>query len=197
MILDTQVNNYFELIDILRKSVQSGVDIVQLRDKRGNAKDILAFAKQAKKITKDKVPFVINDRVDLVLISDVSGVHVGQEDISLNDARNLLGKKKIIGVSCQNMAHVKCAQLQGADYVGFGSVFKTDTKPDRLPMDLQLLREAGRSCRIPLFAIGGINRNNISIIKDLGIKRAAVCRDICCSKDVPRTVQEYRSVLTV
>ncbi len=184
LILDAQVNSYRELIDILRKSVRCGVDIVQLRDKKGNARDILAFALQARKIIQDKIPLIINDRVDLALISGADGVHVGQEDISLNDARRILGHKKIIGVSCQTPAHVKRAQSQGADYVGFGSVFKTQTKPDRSAMDLNVLKKVAQSCQVPLFAIGGITYKNIGRLRELGVKRVAVCREICLAKDV-------------
>ena len=195
LILDAQVNSYTELIDILKRSVESGIKIVQLRDKKGSAREILGFAQRAKEIINDKALFIMNDRVDLALISNASGVHVGQEDIPIKDARLLLGAKKIIGVSCQTKSQVKTAELQGADYIGFGSVFKTDTKPDRFPMDLDLLKDVSRSCGIPLYAIGGIRRTNVVGIKDIGVDRVAVCRDICCSKDVSGAVKFFQKVL--
>ena len=89
LILDAQVNSYGQLLEILKKSVRSGVDIVQLRDKTGSARKILEFTAQAAKIVGDKIPFIINDRVDLVLMSGAAGVHVGQEDIPIREARKL------------------------------------------------------------------------------------------------------------
>lgn len=195
LILDAQVNSYQELIEILKQSVLSGVDIVQLRDKKGSARDILAFAQKARKITKDMIPFIINDRVDIALISDVSGVHLGQEDISLPDARRLLGEGKIIGVSCQTKAHVRRAIREGADYVGFGSVFLTQTKPDRSAMDLGLLSDVGQTCTIPLFAIGGIGIDNVGRLRELGIHRVAVCRDICLAKSASIAVKRMSRIL--
>lgn len=195
LILDAQVNSHSELLDILKKSVQGGVDIVQLRDKHGSARDILAFSKIALKIVGDKVPYIINDRVDLAILADAHGVHLGQEDISVSLARTMLGKKKIIGVSCQTLEHAKTAQKQGADYIGFGSVFQTQTKPGRSAMDLKILESVVRKVSIPLFAIGGISRRNIGMLRSLGVSRVAVCRDICQSADVKKVTGEIKSRL--
>lgn len=195
LILDAQVNDYRQLLDILKKSVVSGVDIVQLRDKFGHAKNILAFAKEAKKIIRGKVPFIVNDRADLALIADADGVHVGQDDISLKEARRLLGPEKIIGLSCQTVAHVHQAQKDGADYVGFGSIFKTLTKPGRTPMDLKILKKAAQTSIVPLFAIGGVGLKNVAMIRALGIQRVAVCRDVCLAKNIAQVVSALKQQL--
>lgn len=186
LILDTQVNSYKQLLDILKKSIRGGVDIVQLRDKSGSAKDILAFSKEAQKIIGKKVPFIINDRVDLAIVTGASGVHLGQEDIPIKQARRMMGENALIGISCQNLEHARKAQKDGADYIGFGSIFKTQTKPGRSPMDLDILKRVIRDIKVPVFAIGGINSGNIGLLRKIGVDRVAVCREICLAKDVSR-----------
>jgi thiamine-phosphate pyrophosphorylase len=195
LILDAQVNSYSQLLEILKKSVRSGVDIVQLRDKTGSARNILEFTKQASKIIGDKIPFIINDRVDLTILTGAAGVHVGQEDIPIREARKLLGSRKIIGVSCQTLDHARLAERDGADYIGFGSVFKTQTKPGRSPMDLKVLQSVMRKISIPVFAIGGITCKNIGRLRELGVERVAVCREICLSKDIATVVQGVKRIL--
>ena len=195
LILDTEVAGYDQLFKIAKESVPAGVDIVQLRDKEGSARDILKFSKLILKILRNRIPYIVNDRLDLALASGAAGVHLGGDDLPLSLARKLTGKKFIIGVSCQNMDQVKAAQKYGADYIGFGSVFKTLTKPLRQPMDLKLLEKVNAQSKIPLFAIGGISENNISILKSIGIKRIAVCRSICDAKDVAQATGHLKNLL--
>ena len=146
LILDAEVLNYDALLQVLKDSVRGSIDIVQLRDKFGSAKDILDFCHKALKITKHKIPFIVNDRADIAILSDADGLHVGQEDLDLLEARKLMGKRKIIGVSCQNLQHARQAEREGADYLGFGSIFHTKTKPGRQPMDLKVRIQNG-PCR--------------------------------------------------
>lgn len=195
LILDAQVLEYQKLLTLLKESVRFGIDVVQLRDKFGSAKDILFFCHKALRITRHKVPFILNDRVDLAMIAGVDGVHLGQEDIACAEARRILGPKAIIGVSCQQCPQVVKAKRDGADYVGFGSVFKTLTKPQRSPMDADLLVRVMRKEHLPIFAIGGINSDNVRAVKELGVKRVAVCRDILLSADVRGTIGRFKEIL--
>ena len=195
LILDAQVLSYKDLLAKLKPAVRFGVDIVQLRDKKGDAKDILEFCKQAQRIIQKKALFIVNDRVDLAILTGADGVHLGQEDISYAQARKLMGPKSIIGVSCQTKEQTKKAQRQGADYIGFGSVFETQTKPERQPMNLELLKDVVKTIDIPVFAIGGISRSNIDQVREAGAKRVAVCRDILLAKDVSRTVNDLKKSL--
>ena len=144
LVLDAGVNPYRKLLEILQQSVGHGVDIVQLRDKKGTARDILAFSRAARQIIRGKIPYLINDRVDLAGLA-ADGVHLGQEDIPIVEAREILGASAIIGVSCQTLDATRCAQAQGADYIGFGSVFKTLTKPHRRPQDSRLLKKVAKA----------------------------------------------------
>lgn len=196
LILDRQVNSYAKLFEIARKAIFAGVDIVQLRDKTGSAKDILEFSKRILKLTKNRIPYIINDRIDLVMISRSSGVHLGQEDASLTQARKMMGNKALIGISCQTFDHAQKAQKEGADYIGFGSVFRTFTKPDRTPMDIRLLKKVIQKINIPVFAIGGINLKNITALKKIGVKRIVVCRAIAQSGNVAETVRQFKGSIT-
>ena len=189
LILDAQVLGYADLLQVLKDSVRSGIGIVQLRDKKGSAKTILDFCHRALRITKHKVPFIVNDRADLALLSGADGLHVGQEDLDCLQARKIMGPSKIIGVSCQNLAQARKAQKQGADYIGFGSVFETKTKPERGAMDLVLLQKVVKQIKIPVFPIGGISRMNIGSLFPLGVSRAAVCRDILLANDACQAVR--------
>jgi len=196
LILDTQVLDYDDLLRVLKDSVRSGIDIVQLRDKKGSAKEILDFCRKALKITRHKIPFIVNDRADVALVSGADGLHVGQEDLTYLQARKMMGPSKIIGVSCQNLEHALKAQSQGADYIGFGSVFQTQTKPGRQAMDLDLLQKVIRRIKIPVFPIGGISRGNIGRLIPLGATRAAVCRDILLAKNVAQATKELKMFLS-
>lgn len=192
LILDRGVCDYKRLLEVLKVAIEGGVDIVQLRDKKGSDRDILEFSKNALQICKGRVLFIMNDRVDLALAAGADGVHLGQEDGSVKEARAALGPKAVIGVSCQTLAHAKKAEKEGADYLGFGSVFKTLTKPERQPMDLKLLAKVIREISIPVFPIGGINLKNVAT---LGVERAAVCRAILEAKDPRAAAGAFRKIL--
>ncbi len=198
LILDAGVCPYDRLFVVLKEAVCSGVDIVQLRDKVGSAKDILFFGRKALSWLKGRVPFIINDRIDIARVIGASGVHLGQDDVPLVEARRMLGPRAMIGISCQSLAHVRQACKQGADYAGFGSVYKTLTKPERSPMDLsglgRVVQYAG-SRAFPFFAIGGITRGNLDQVKNQGVCRVAVCRDILLAGDTRRSVGEFRAAL--
>jgi len=192
LILDTQVLDYGALLQVLKDSVRGGIDIVQLRDKKGSTKEILDFCRKVLKITKHQIPFIVNDRADLAFFSGADGLHLGQEDLKYSLAFRMLGKNKIIGVSCQTLDQALKAQAQGVDYIGFGSVFQTKTKPGRQAMDLGLLQKVIRQVKIPVFSIGGISRGNIDQLIRLGVERVAVCRDILLAKDTVKAVKELK-----
>lgn len=196
VILDTAVLQYDQLLAVLRIIVKAGVDIVQLRDKQGLAKDMVLFCQQAKRITQQRTLLIMNDRVDVAVAAGVDGVHIGQEDLSLQDVKRLVSKHMLIGLSCQNLLQARRAKVLGAHYIGFGSVFKTKTKPERIPMDLKLLQKVHKEIKIPIFAIGGINRNNVKNILSFGVKRVAVCREVLLAKKPDQVVSDFRQILS-
>jgi len=195
LVLDADVCPYSRLQEALRLAVKAGVKIIQLRDKRGSAGKIMAFAGKTRRYWKGRSLFIVNDRVDVALACGADGVHLGRDDIPLGEARKLAGPRLIIGASCQTLAHLRQAQQEGADYIGFGSVFRTRTKPQRRPMDLALLASAAKAARIPLFAIGGITPANAVKVVEAGASRIAVTRSILLARDVGRTIKELHAVL--
>ncbi len=194
LILDRDVAGFEALFETARQAVAGGIDIIQLRDKQSSAKAIFDFSKKLVKLLKGRVPFILNDRADLASASGADGVHVGQDDLPVSLARKILGPQAIIGTSCQKWPQLKNAVHEGADYIGFGSVFKTKTKPDREPMDLNLLTVAIRKTPLPIFAIGGIDLKKAQILKTQGINRIAVCRAIC---EAPSPLEATKRFLKV
>lgn len=195
VILDAQVADYNELFRVVENCVSCGVDIVQLRDKTGETGNVLNFSKDIVKYLKKKILFIVNDSVKIALESGADGVHLGQSDGSVADARKEIGKNFLIGRSCQTLEQAMIAQDEGADYIGFGSVFKTLTKPERIPMDLSLLETVLRKIRIPVFPIGGIDLENIEQVISRGAGRVAVCRALCESARFARDAREFHEKL--
>ncbi|MCB9757296.1 MAG: thiamine phosphate synthase [Candidatus Omnitrophica bacterium] len=191
VVLDNSVADFKELLRVLKKTVDAGAGIIQLRSKDGSAREILAFCQKANAYVKGKALFIVNDRLDLALAGDCDGVHLGQHDLPLDQARKICGAGKMIGVSCQTLNQSLQAQKQGADYIGFGSVFTTKTKPERSPMNLKLLSEIGRKIKIPVFFIGGITLVNLDRVVEYGGRRVAVTRAICKAKDVKGTTKKF------
>lgn len=180
---------------MLKDAVRFGVDVVQLRNKFLPTKEMLSLCSGIKQIVKGRALFIVNDRIDVALLAKADGVHLGQDDIPYVQARQLMGKNKIIGLSCQTLAQARAAKRWGADYIGFGSVFKTKTKPERSPMDLRLLRQVWQKVDMSIFPIGGISQANIDRLTDLGINRAAVCRDILLAKEPGQAVAGLKTLL--
>lgn len=183
---------------ILKKALQGGVDIVQLRDKTSSTKTLMRTAQALKKIAhKLNIPFIINDRLDIALAINADGVHLGQDDLPVSAARKILGKKKIIGLSTHSLKEVKAAQKEPIDYIGFGPVFKTATKPDLAPKGIEMLKAALKASELPVFPIGGIEESTLSAIisKKINITCAAVCRPICISNNPKQSAQKLKDKL--
>ena len=165
-----------ELYRKVHKLLQSGVRIVQYRDKLRSGKDKLIISKQLKTICQsfDSL-LIINDDIHIAKKINAHGVHLGQKDISCTEARNILGSDPIIGISCQNNFELALkAQHQGADYVAFGSIFKTTTKQDVVYCSLEDLKNFVGNLEIASVAIGGINLNNCQEVKRSGVDMIAM-----------------------
>lgn len=170
--------------------------VIQLRDKGSNKKDILKEALKLKKIlSKTKTIFIINDYLDIAKIACCDGIHLGQDDASIEVARKVLGKNKIIGISCHNIKQAKEAQTKGADYIGIGPIFATPTKPEYKAIGLGILEKIKKEIKIPAFAIGGINKSNIKQIIGKGISRAAMVRQICRAQDIKKSALYFNRLL--
>ncbi len=142
----------------------------------------------------DKVPFIINDNVDLALEIDADGVHVGQDDMEAGEVRKRLGEDKIIGVSAHSVEEALRAEKCGATYLGSGAVFGSGTKKDVGTLDHEVLKEICAAVQIPVVAIGGISRDNILQLKGTGIDGVAVISAIFAQKDIRAAAQELRKL---
>lgn len=168
------------------KSLVSGneIGLIQLRDKFSAKTEVLKFAsKLAKYLALTKTLLIINDYLDVAAGTLADGVHLGQQDSSLKQARKILGKDKLIGISCHNFAQALQAQKEGADYIGIGPIFETATKPGYPGIGLKAAAKLKAKIKIPCFAIGNISQGNLEQVMDAGIKRIAVCRAILGNND--------------
>jgi len=168
------------------------IGLIQLRDKVSDKADLLNYAFKLKKSlgSSSKALFIINDYLDLAIASQADGVHLGQGDLSLSKARKLLGKDKIIGVSCHSLAQALKAQKGGADYIGIGPIYSTATKPEYKAIGLEVLRKLKGKIKIPYYAIGGIDKTKIARIVEAGATRIAVCRAILKADNPDRAANQ-------
>ena len=174
----------------VEKALKGGVTFVQLREK---ALDEQAFLEEAKEIQKlceqYHVPFVINDNVEIAAQIGADGVHVGQSDMEAGDVREKLGPDRIIGVSAQTVEQAVRAQERGADYLGVGAVFPTGSKADAVEVSHETVRAITEAVDIPVIAIGGITKDNVSELSGTGICGIAVISAIFAQTDIEGAAQ--------
>lgn len=175
-----------DLYKSVEESILGGVTLVQLREKNIDDEKFLEIAKKLKEITdKYRIPLIINDNVKVAKLVDADGVHIGQSDEELTEARKELGDNKIIGVSVSNIEEALKAQRDGADYLGIGAVFFTGSKKDiNVPIGLENLKKIVDSISIPNVAIGGIHLDNISDVMKTGVDGVAVISEILEKEDI-------------
>lgn len=185
VIIDTKACGRREPVNVAREAIAGGADVIQLRDKQANAKDLMKVGRVIRSLTrKKKVLFIINDRPDIAKAVDADGVHLGQDDLPIDIARSILGRKKIIGLSTHSVLQAMQAQKSGADYIGVGPIFTTPTKPGYKAVGVDLIKKVRNKIRIPFVAIGGIDESNIDEILDAGAISVAVVRAVCAAKDI-------------
>lgn len=197
LVTDSTDKSEDEFLDILEKGCMGGITLLQLREKKRSGRDFLALALKAKTITdKYNIPFIINDRIDVALASGASGVHVGQSDIPVHYARMLLGKDKIVGATAKTVDQALEAYKQGADYLGVGAIFPTTTKVVTQITDVSTLNEICNTVPIPAIAIGGLNINNIDILKDSPIAGISVVSAIMKAEDPKKAASDLKIKIT-
>ena len=195
-------------------AIKGGVSVVQLREKECSSREFYEMAKAVKTITDAyEVPLLINDRIDIALAVGADGVHLGQSDLPLDAARNLLGADKIVGATANTVELAQKAWREGADYLGVGDVFGTTTKADTrhehmvqpkmvyisqtteygTVYTLEELKEIKESVPIPIVAIGGVNEDNIALLRETGVDGAAVISAIVGQKDITAAAEELIS----
>jgi len=196
LILDKKALGRKPLPAVLNNLKNSGIDVIQLRDKASRKIEVLKAAFSLKKLLSGaKTLFIINDHADIAAICAADGVHLGQCDIPIRTARRMLGKNKIIGISCHSLKQALAAQRNGADYIGIGPIFSTPTKPEYKPIGLKELAKLRGRIRIPYFAIGDINKSNLKSLLAAGADRAAFCRAILKAKNPEYETKGLRKLI--
>lgn len=183
------------LIEVVKESLEGGVTFLQLREKELDDESFLKEAKELKALCREyKVPFVINDNVEIAIKTDADGVHVGQSDMEAGDVRKRLGPDKIIGVSAQTVEQAVLAEKRGADYLGVGAVFPTGSKDDADDVSFETLKAICEAVSIPVVAIGGISKENAIKLKGSGICGVAVISAIYAASDIKEAAYELKEV---
>ena len=191
---DRQLMTTETIEESVELAIQGGVTVVQLREKECTSREFYEMAKAVKTITDAyEVPLIINDRIDIALAVGADGVHLGQKDIPVGVARNLLGADKIVGATANTMELAKEAWRAGADYLGVGDVFGTTTKSDTKHITLEDLKAIREAVEIPVVAIGGVNEENIALLKETGVDGAAVISAVVGQKDITAAAEKLIS----
>ena len=178
------------IVDYARELADGGATLIQYRNKDGSTREMLSDAREIRRVLGEGVTLVVNDRADLCLAAGCDGVHVGQDDLSPEGARSVIGPNRLLGASTHNLDQLREADAGPADYVAFGPVFATGSKKNPDPVvGLGGVRQARAMTRKPLVAIGGINRTNVRSVIEAGADSVAVIGDLLGSPRV--AVQEF------
>jgi len=176
------------IVEFARELMLGGATMLQYRNKEGDTRTMLSHAREIKRVLEGRVKLIMNDRADICIAAGYDGVHVGQEDLSPEGARMVIGPDRIVGISTHNLEQLREADAGPSDYIAYGPVFPTTGKkhPDQL-VGLEGLRAARAATKKPLVAIGGITRANVKSVMDAGADSVAVISDLLSS---PRKAAE-------
>ena len=176
--------------------IEGGIDILQLRAKGHSTADVIAWGKAMHEVTRAAgVPLVINDHPHAAAEIGSEGVHVGQDDDAIAKTRAIVGDRCFVGKSTHSLAQAIAAQAEGADYIGFGPLYATGTKPDYVPIGLQYITQVHQRVQVPIFCIGGVNAARLDEIKDAGAKRVVVVSAFLLAPDVKAEVRNLKARL--
>lgn len=196
VVTDTVIQNKYSHFDIAQMAIKGGADMIQFRDKKMSTTEMIETAFEINKLCrKSNVTFIVNDRVDIAMIVDADGVHVGKEDIPAEETRKLLGKNKIIGLSNRSIMS-KSYKNEFVDYLGFGHIFPTQSKIKiKQPLGLVKLKYMVNINKLPMLAIGGINVQNASSVMATGVHGIAVIAGVIKEKDPVDAVRKLKEIV--
>lgn len=193
LVTDRELMSCETIEESVALAIEGGASVVQLREKKCTSREFYELAVRVKRITEPRnVPLIINDRIDIALAANADGVHLGQRDIPCREARKILGADKIIGVSAALPEEAAKAQADGADYLGVGAVFSTQTKTNTRPVTAEIIKQIRAAVTIPFVVIGGVNSENIRSLYGLGINGAAVVSAVVSQPDITAAAREMR-----
>ena len=192
LITDSDILKGRDFYHCIEDALKGGVTMLQLREKEADGKEFLEKAMNLRELTrKYGVKFIINDRIDIAMLVDADGVHIGQSDIDAVSARKLLGDNKIIGVSARNLQEAKIAKENGADYLGIGAMFSTSTKSDAKLVSFNTLEEIIKEVNLPFVLIGGITLDNVKKLKHFKPDGYALVSGILGTDDISKRVEKW------
>ncbi len=188
-----ELENTWNLLDKTRQALEGGAKLIQYRNKSANRILLREQARLLLQLCREyEIPLIINDYLDLAMEIDADGLHVGQHDAAILEARDQLGCNKIIGASCyNNLDQAIRAEKEGADYVAFGAFFPSLTKPNTVSVTVNLIGEAKKKITVPIVGIGGIRLTNARMVIQSGCAAIAVCNDLFQSENVKVKAARY------
>lgn len=190
LVTDSTYHTEESFLWTIEEACKGGVTLVQIREKERSGRDYLSLAQKVKQITdRYDIPLIVDDRIDIAMAVDAAGVHVGRSDIPVCEARKLLGSGKIVGATAKTVEQAKEVYAQGADYLGVGAIYPTTTKVVTVLTEVSTLNAICEAVPIPAVAIGGLNKENMDILKGGRMSGVAVVSAIMKAKD-PRLAAE-------
>lgn len=196
-ITDSKSGKNKKFLEYCEDLLKGGAKIIQYREKKRDLKLLLEEAKALRELTlKYNATFIVNDYLDIALLSEADGIHIGQDDLPIKDVRKILGENKIIGISTHNPQEAQQAIIDGADYIGVGPIFYTETKEDVCaPVTLEYLDFVNKNIKLPYVAIGGIKENNIDKVLALGAKSICLVSELVGADNTLETTKRINNMI--
>ena len=195
--MDLSYINTADAVRVAEGMIDGGVDLIQLRGKQRSIDELVDLAAQLHKVTsRFSTPLIVNDHAEIAAKVPVEGVHVGQDDDSIDVARKKTGRNLFIGKSTHNFEQAVAAQHEGADYIGFGPIFATPTKPDYQPIGLKQIESVHRAVALPIFCIGGIKIDNLEQVIAAGARRVAIVSGLLEAPDIAEYARAAQRLLS-
>ncbi len=183
-------------VRVAEAMIKGGIDLVQLRGKKQSIDELVDLAEELHELTsRSSTPLIVNDHAEVASKVPVEGVHVGQEDDSIEVARRKAGRAVAVGKSTHSLEQAHAAQREGADYIGFGPIFATPTKPDYEPIGLQDIKQTHLDVNLPIFCIGGIKLDNLTEAIAAGARRVAIVSGLLKAPDIAAYAGEAKRLL--
>ena len=195
LVTDRQLMNCDSLTEAVEQAILGGCTMIQLREKELSSLEFYNQAVAVKQVTyKYHIPLIINDRIDIAMAVQATGVHIGQHDLPAAAVRKVIGENMLLGVSASSIAEAIQAQQDGADYLGVGAMFPTGTKTDAESVSMEELQKIRTAVSLPIVVIGGINKGNAGRFKPMGIDGLAVVSAIIAQSDIKAAAAELKDL---
>ena len=195
LVTDRQLMSCDSLTEAVEQAILGGCTMIQLREKELSSLEFYNQAVAVKQITdKYHIPLIINDRIDIAMAVQATGVHIGQHDLPAAAVRKVIGENMLLGVSASSIAEAIQAQQDGADYLGVGAMFPTGTKTDADSVSMEELQKIRTAVSLPIVVIGGINKGNAGRFKPMGIDGLAVVSAIIAQSDIKAAAAELKDL---